>query len=197
VREDPMKGYIYITGTGTDPGAHQNLNDPIFAATPTLGACMPNIRRFVSPGDFVFVVSGATAGVQQYVVGGFRVEDKISALAAYERFPANRLRIGEDGKLLGNIIVDKTGHQHPLDRHDPMTFARRIEDYLVGADPVTLTTPPQVQRGRAETLDRLATILERPRTNRVIDLMGRWAKLDEIQVSQTLDWLRGIASSAQ
>ncbi len=157
---------------------------------------MPNIRRLVLPGDFVFVVSGATKGVQQYVVGGFRVEEKISALAAYERFPANRLHATDDGKIVGNIIVDGTGLQHPLDRHDPKTFSRRIEDYLVGSNAVALETPPEIQRGRTETLDRLATILERPRANRVIDLMGRWAKLDAAQVDQTLDWLRGITNSA-
>jgi hypothetical protein len=156
---------------------------------------MTNIRRLVTLGDFVFVVSGAARGVQQYVVGGFQVQEKISALTAYRRFPENRLHLSEDGILMGNIIVDEKGRQHSLDRHDPKTFTRRIEDYLVGSNPVALTTPGQIERGRAETLEKLSTILEKPRTNRVIDLMGRWAKLDESQVTQTLDWLRGIANT--
>lgn len=191
-----MKGYIYITGTGTDPGVYGNLNDPILTAKPSLGACMPNLRRVVTLGDYVFVVSGATRGVQQYVVGGFQVAEKIDALTAYKRFPENRLRVDELGNVQGNVIVDDSGKQHPLDHHDPLTFTRRIEDYLVGKNPVALTMPDQIERGRAETLEKLATILERPRTNRVIDLMGRWAKLNEGQVNQTLDWLRGIANTS-
>lgn len=190
-----MKGYIYITGSGADPARHRNLNDPMFRGRPTLGACMPNVRRLVLPGDHVFVVSGATAGVQQYVVGGFQVAEKISALAAYQRFPENRLKLDAEGKLVGNIIVEPNGDQHALDRHRPETFSRRIENYLVGMNPVALETPAEVARGRDETLDQLSMILNRPRANRVIDLMGRWAKLDAAQVQNTLDWLRGIKAS--
>lgn len=186
-----MKGYIYISSPGADPGRHANLNDPMFRKTPTLGACMTNIRRLVLPGDHVFVISGSTVGVQQYVVGGFEVAEKISALAAYERFPENRLRL-EGGKLVGNVIVGPDGKQHPLDKHKPNTIASRVQNFLVGVNPVALETPAEVARGRAETLDRLSSILDRPRANRVIDLMGRWAKLDAAQVEQTLNWLRGI-----
>lgn len=187
-----MKGYIYISSPGADPGRNRNLNDPMFRRTPTLGACMTNIRRLVFPGDHVFVISGATKGVQQYVVGGFQVVEKINALAAYERFPDNRLRRDSDGRIIGNIIVDEIGQQHPLDKHAANTFASRIQNYLVGVNPVALETPGEVARGRDETLDRLSSILERPRANRIIDLMGRWAKLDGSQVEKTLDWLRGI-----
>lgn len=187
-----MKGYIYISSPNADPALKRNLNDPMFRKPPTLGGCMPNIRRLVLPGDHVFVISGTTKGVQQYVVGGFQVAEKISALAAFDRFPENRLRRDQEGRLLGNVLVDSRGRQHPLDTHAADTFANRIQNYLVGVNPVALETPGEVARGRSETLDRLSTILERPRANRVIDIMGRWAKLDEAQVEQTLDWLRGI-----
>lgn len=187
-----MKGYIYISSPNADPGQHGNLNDPTFRGTPTLGGCMPNIRRLVSQGDYVFVISGTTKGVQQYVVGGFQIADKISALAAYDRFPEHRLRRDADGTLQGNILIDANGDQHPLDKHRADTFAARIENYLVGVNPVALETPSEIARGRNETLDRLASILERPRANRVIDMMGRWARLDETQINKTLDWLRGI-----
>jgi len=153
---------------------------------------MPNIRRLVLPGDHVFVISGTTKGVQQYVVGGFQVAEKISALAAYERFPEYRLSRSDNGHLDGNVLVTAEGGQHPLDKHKSDTFASRVENYLVGVNPVVLETPGEVARGRNETLDRLAAILERPRANRVIDVMGRWAKLEAPQVEATLDWLRGI-----
>lgn len=153
---------------------------------------MPPIRRLVLPGDHVFVISGATKGVQQYVVGGFQVAEKIDALAAYDRFPENRLQLNAEGKLVGNVLIDGAGNQHPLDTHSADNFARRIENYLVGVDPIALETPAEVARGRSETLDRLSSILEKPRANRVIDVMGRWARLDEAQIEKTLDWLRGI-----
>lgn len=186
-----MKGYIYISGNGADPQANDTLNDPLFGKTPTLGACMPNIRRLVEPGDYVFVISGKTVGVQQYVVGGFRVVEKISALAALDRFPENKLSIDEEGKKRGNIIVMPDGSQSPDDTHDPDTFEDRIQNYLVGVDPVVLETPEEVDVGRNETLEKLASILGRPRGNRVIDVMGRWAKMDAAQVSDMLAWLNG------
>lgn len=192
-----MKGYIYISGQGADPAAHDNLNDPLFEGIPTLGACMPNIRRLVEPGDYVFVISGKTVGVQQYVVGGFKVVEKISALAAFDRFPQNRLAVDEGGKKRGNIIVMSDGTQSPIDRHAADTFEQRITNYLVGVDPVVLKSPSEVEIGRNETLEKLSSILGRPRGNRVIDVMGRWAKLDPSQVSTMLTWLNGAKDRAQ
>lgn len=153
---------------------------------------MPPIRRLVVPGDYVFVVSGTTKGVQQYVVGGFQVAEKIDALAAYNRFPENRLRLNDEGKVVGNVLIDGSGNQHPLDTHSPDNFAGRFKNYLVGINPVALETPAEVARGRDQTLDRLASILDKQRANRVIDVMGRWAKLDASQIEKTLDWLKGI-----
>lgn len=192
-----MKGYVYITGQGADPGLRDNLNDPIFSRVPTLGACMPNIRRFVERGDWIFVVSGKTPQVQQYVVGGLRVAEKIDALAAYRRFPQNRLAVGEDGSKSGNIICNENGEQDPLDDHSQDTFERRLENYIVGDQSVVLTTEQQVQRGREQTLGKLSEILQRPRRNRVIDVMGRMSKLSEPQVRDMLDWLEGIRADAR
>lgn len=187
-----MKGYIYISSPNADPERRRNLNDPIFRKSPSLGGCMPPIRRLVLPGDYVFVISGTTKGVQQYVVGGFQVAEKIDALAAYKRFPENRLQLNSEGKVVGNILIDGNGNQHPLDTHSPNNFARRIENYLVGVNPIALETPAEVARGRSETLNRLSLILEKPQANRVIDVMGRWARLDQAQIEKTLDWLQGI-----
>nr|WP_137117912.1 hypothetical protein [Azospirillum argentinense] len=191
-----MKGYIYITGQGADPAHNNAMKDPLFIRVPTLGACMPNIRRNVSMGDWIFVVSGKTEGVQQYVVGGLRVEEKISALAAYERFPENRLMRGEDGRLVGNIIVQPDGTQHPLDTHKADSFESRIRNYIVGSEAVALTTEQEVRRGRAETLRKLAEIVGRQGGNRVVDLLGRGARrLNEGQVGSLLDWLHDIKSA--
>ncbi|WP_147274946.1 hypothetical protein [Ferruginivarius sediminum] len=187
-----MKGYIYISGTGSDPIVNNNLNDPIFGKPPTLGACMPNIRRFVDVGDFIFVVSGKTEGVQQYVVGGFQVDEKIHALDAYDRFPENHLYVDKNGILQGNIIVTRNGAQHHLDRHSSSTFESRLENYIVGRNPIALTTRREAELGRQQTIGKLADVLGRRRGNRVIDVMARWSKLNENQVTQLIDWLQGI-----
>src|SRR5690348_15731702 len=107
-----MKGYIYTMYEGADPGQGWTMNDPILDGKPTLGACMPNIRRSVDEGDYIFVVSGRVKNIRQFVVGGFQVEEKISTLAAYRRFPENHLAV-ENGQVVGNIIIDQNGKQHP------------------------------------------------------------------------------------
>jgi len=193
-----MKGYIYVAGRGADPALHNDLNDPIFGDVPTLGACMPKIRRAVEKGDHVFVVSGKTEGVQQYVVGGFEVDEKISALAAYRRFPQNRIERRPDGHLVGNIIVNADGSRSPLDEHnedDHQAFERRIQNYIVGSRPVAMTSTEEVQRARHETMGKLAQILQRPPSNRIIDLLGRWRRLDENQVKELFAWLSGIKAT--
>ncbi len=191
-----MKGYIYITGTGTDPSLRSNLNDPLFTRVPTLGACMPNVRRFVTKGDWIFVISGKVAGAEQYVVGGLQVEEKIDALAAYRRFPDNRLTMTTGGLVMGNVIVQADGTQHPLDGHPAETFRERVKNYVVGGNSIALSTPQEVELGRQQTLGKLGDILGRRRgANRVIDAMGRWSKLDEPQVAQMLDWLSGIKAA--
>lgn len=190
-----MKGYVYITGAGADPGAGRYLGDPLFGRTPTLGACMPNIRRSVIPGDWIFVVSSKIPAFQQYVVGGLQVKEKIDALAAYRRFPENRLRRDVDGKIAGNVIVSSKGEQHPLDHHAADSFENRIKNFIVGSNAVSLETEREVALGRDQTLPKLSDLLGK-RGNRVIDVMSRWSRLDEQQIKSMLDWLQGIKTAA-
>jgi Nucleotide modification associated domain 2 len=192
-----VKGYIYITGVGTDPGLLSNLDDPaLFGKTPTLGACMPNIRRFVDPGDYVFVVSGKTPGVDQYVVGGMRVSEKIDAKEAFKRFPENRLRCGDDGKVKGNVIVNADGSQHALDGHKPNEFKGRTVDFLVGKEAIVLRTPKEVELGRKQTVKVLSELLGK-KGDRPIDIIGRMKKLDETQVSELVAWLKHVKAAAR
>jgi hypothetical protein len=156
---------------------------------------MPNIRRMVEKGDYIFVVSGSAAGVQQYVVGGMQVAERISALEAYNRFPQNRLAIGKDGLLKGNIIIDADGKQHPLDGHPAETFENRIKNFIVGTKAISLDTPREVELGRRHTLDKLGDVFGK-RGNRPVDILGRWSKLNEAQVKEVVGWHEGIKRSA-
>ena len=185
-----MKGYIYTMGAGADPGKGWVMNDPIFGDVPTLGACVPNIRRAVEVGDYIFVVSGKVQQVQQFIVGGLRVDEKISALAAYKRFPEYRLNLGDDGNLRGNIIVDGKGQHHPLDGHN--NFERRIQNYIVGKDPIVLERPSEQQAAREDTVNFLSHLFGK-KGRQVFEIIGRHRKMDEAQVKRTINWLKEIS----
>jgi hypothetical protein len=184
-----MKGYIYTMFAGADPGQGWHMTDPIFGKVPTVGACMPNIRRLVVAGDYIFVISGRVPRVRQYVVGGFKVSEKIDALAAYKRFPNNRLKELKDGSLSGNIIVNADGTQSELDYHG--NFEKRVGGYIVGQDPISLDQPHEVEIARDQTLELLRRIFQR-KGKLVSDVIGRWRKLDPNQIEEILLWLRNL-----
>lgn len=190
-----MPSYIYISSTGTDPGSGKRLTDPLFGPVPTLGACIPNLRRLVTKGDWVFVVSGRRSTLPQYIIGGLRVSEKIAALEAYQRFPENRMRVEPDGTVQGNIPIDAEGRQHALDNHSSAGFDRRIEAYLVGDLSVQLASEPEVQLGRERTLPFLSQVKGRP-ANRVFDLIGRASKLTPEDVEKTLRWFEEIKQAS-
>jgi hypothetical protein len=183
------KGYMYITSTGYDPERGKPINDPYLGDVPTLGACMPNVRRAVVPGDHIFLVSGSVRDAQQFVVAGFEVAEKIDAEIAYERFPRLRLHVDKDGNKRGNIIVDEYGEQSPLDSHDG--FEARIHNYIVGRDPVVLTQPGEICRGRAETMAVLQEVFGKEGLA-PINVIGRCSRLDESQIDQVRNWLLRI-----
>jgi hypothetical protein len=181
-----MKGYIYTMYEGADPGRGWVMNDPIFTPQPTLGACVPNIRRAVEVGDYVFAISGRVKAAKQFVVGGFKVAEKIAALAAFGRFPGYRLRELNGGQVYGNVIITPEGNQHHLDHHS--NFERRLENYIVGSDPVFLTNESEYDRSREETVTILQEIFKKS-GDRIFDIIGRQRRMDEAQVGKILDWL--------
>jgi hypothetical protein len=191
-----MKGYIYITGTGADPWLRRGFADPTFGSPPTLGPCMPNIRRAVAIGDWIFIVSGRIPGAPQYIIGGLQVAEKIHAFDAYTRLPKNRLRIDDHGHVMGNIIVQADGSHDPLDWHSDHRFEQRVKNFIIGGGAVVLSTREEVELGRRKTLPILAQIMGRPNATRVIDAMGRVSRLSEAQVEVLLDWFGSIKSES-
>jgi len=185
-----IKGYVSITSSGYDPQKGKHIKDPYLGDVPTLGACRPDIREQVVPGDTIAFISGKISGESQYIFGLFEVDDKISALAAYKMFPQHRLRLRDDGQLTGNIIVNAKGSQHPLDNHS--SFKRRIENYVIGRDPVVLTEPEEIAEAREETLYFLQHLLGQSGTS-PFQLIGRGKRrLDFKQVQELRDWLQSL-----
>lgn len=189
-----MSSGIFITAHGYDPDKGRSIKDPYLGRTPTFGACMPNIRRRVEPGEYIFMISGGVPGVQQYVVGGFEVAAKIDVMTAYKLFPEHHLRRLDNGELTGNIIVNSQGKQHHLDPHPSDTFERRIENYIVGRDPIVLTAPHEIARGREETIEILRSIFRKTGA-RPVDIIGRGGrKMDLSQAMDLRDWLLSVKS---
>ena len=189
-----MIGKIFVTSSGFDPEKGKDVKDPYLGPKPSLGACRPDIRRQLQKGDEIFVVSGKIRNVAQFVIGGFEIEEKISALEAYHRFPGQRLRLGDDGQVTGNVIVDVDGKQHKLDHHDK--FDHRIENYIVGRNPIAIMTPEEVAEGRRWTLEILRDVFQR-KGNSIRELMGRGRNLSEKQVLKLRAHLDAVKKKAR
>ncbi len=182
-----MIGKIFITRTGYDPQLGKHVKDPYIGPRPTLGACRPDVRRQLKQGDHIFVISGKIPGINQFVMAGFEIESKIDASRAYRLFPEHRLRKLEDGQLTGNIIVNADGKQHKLDDHT--AFEKRIHNYVVGTNLISLSTPDEINAGRNQTLDALRDILRKKGASPCA-VVGRWGtNLAEKQVLELREWL--------
>jgi hypothetical protein len=189
-----MVGKIFITRSGYDPELGKHVKDPYLGPCPTLGACRPDIRRRMEPGDHIFVISGKIPQVNQFIMGGFEIEAKIDANDAYRLFPEQRLRMLPDGQLTGNIIVNASGKQHELDDHT--SFDKRLKNYVIGTNLLALCTPPEIAAGRSQTLEVLRQILQKDGGSPK-DIVGRWgANLNEVQILQLRDWLAALKRSS-
>jgi len=185
-----MTGKIFITRSGYDPQLGKHVKDPYLGPSPTLGACRPDIRRQLKIGDHIFVISGKIRHTNQFVMGGFEIESKIHALEAFDLFPKLRLRNLHDGQLTGNIIVSADGSQHELDNHS--AFDRRIENYVIGTNLISLTSPEEIAEGRKQTLEALCDILHK-KGESPIAVVGRFGtQLSDIQVFQLREWLATV-----
>lgn len=172
----------------------KHVKDPYLGAHPTLGACRPDIRKQLKNGDHIFVISGRIPDFNQFVMGGFEIESKIPAIEAYRLFPDLRLRQLQDGQLTGNIIVTADGRQHELDNHN--SFDRRVQNYVIGTNPIVLLTPDEISEGRKQTLEALRDIL-RKNGKTPFEVVGRFGtQLTDQQVVQLRDWLEAIKHAA-
>jgi hypothetical protein len=189
-----MVGKIFITRSGYDPQVGKHIKDPYLGPCPTLGACRPDIRRELKKGDHIFVISGRVPSFSQFVMGGFEIEAKIPAIEAYRLFPELRLRRLPDGQLTGNVIVAADGRQHELDDHS--SFDRRIQNYVIGTNPIALETEGEITEGRKQTLEALRQILKRNGES-PFEVVGRFGtKLSEKQVLELRDWLEAVKRAA-
>jgi hypothetical protein len=135
-------------------------------------------------------------GFSQVVLGGFEVAEKISAIEAYERFPEQRLRLLPNGEVTGNVIVSAEGKQHALDHHDRRKFDQRIENYLVGTNPIALLTLEEIEEGRLRTLEILQEVFGK-NGDSIREIMGRNRNMTEIQVDKLRKLLDEVKDSAR
>jgi len=185
-----MLGKIFITRSGYDPQAGRHVKDPYLGENPSLGACRPDIRKRLNEGDHIFSISGKIPHLDQYVMGGFEIAAKMSALEAYQMYPEQRLREMEDGQLSGNIIVNSDGKQHELDDHK--SFDERIKNYVIGRNRIALSTDEEIAKGRAQTLEALQDILHKSGKS-PFQVVGRFgSSLTEGQIIQLRKWLASI-----
>ncbi len=190
-----MIGKIFITRSGYDPQLGKHVKDPYLGPCPTLGACRPDIRRQLEKGDHIFVISGKIPDFNQFVMGGFEIESKIPAIEAYRLFPELRLRRLRDRQVTGNIILTADGRQHELDDHN--SFDRRIKNYVIGTNLISLTTPDEIAEGRKETLDALRDILHK-KGNSPFAVVGHFGtRLTDKQVLQLREWLAALKRGAK
>jgi len=189
-----MIGKIFVTSSGYDPEKGKDVKDPYLGPNPSLGACRPDIREQLQKGDHVFVVSGKVRNVAQVVLGGFEILEKISAIEAYERFPEQRLVLGPDGQVSGNVIVTADGKQHELDHHNQ--FARRIQNYLVGTNPIALVTPEELEEGRRRTLEILREVFQK-KGNSIREIIGRCRNLTDKQILKLRALLDAVKDTAR
>jgi hypothetical protein len=189
-----MIGKIFITRSGYDPQVGKHIKDPYLGPCPTLGACRPDVRRQLQKGDHIFVISGRVPDFNQFIMGGFEIESKIPAIEAYRLLPDLRLRRLQDGQLTGNIIVTPDGRQHELDDHS--SFSRRIQNYVIGTNLISLVTPPEIVEGRKQTLEALREILQKNGKS-PFEVVGRFGtKLSEKQILQLREWLEAVKRAA-
>lgn len=184
-----MKGYIYKLYKGADPHVGWTFNDPIFSKRASLGACMPNIRSAVDIGDWVFCISGKIAEKAPYIVGGFQVDEKISAIEANLKYPEFRLQKNEKGQIVGNIIVDNDGNHHPLDDHN--NYEKRSRNYILGRNKIYIESKPSIELGRLKTLEILQAVFDK-KVNRLDDIVPRWRKMNEQQIEAMVGELKKI-----
>ncbi|MCX2473529.1 MULTISPECIES: hypothetical protein [Pedobacter] len=184
-----MKGYIYTMFKGADPSMGWDMTDPIFTKVPTMGACRPDIRRAVERGDYIFSVSGRIVNVKPHIVGAFSVDDKINSLAAFDRFPENRMEVDQEGKFHGNIIFDKNGNHLPFDYHT--NHDRRIDNYIIGKDAIFFDAEEEIKKAKEETVAVLNDIFGK-NEEKVHKILGRWRKMDSAQVNDLLSWMNRI-----
>ena len=98
----------------------------------------------------------------------------------------------DDGQLTGNIVVDANGAQHELDTHDPATFAKRVPNYIVGTNCISLVNPKEIALGREQTLDVLREIFKK-NGGSPCEIVGHYgSKLTEDQVHKLREWLLSL-----
>jgi hypothetical protein len=104
-----MVGKIFITRQGYDPQLGKHVKDPYLGPNPTLGACRPDVRKQLTKGDHIFVISGKVPGAPQYVMAGFEIAAKIDGLTPTSSYRSTGCICSQMASSTGISSVVPTG----------------------------------------------------------------------------------------
>ncbi len=104
------------------------------------------------------------------------------------------MRVLPDGQVTGNVIVAADGTQHERDHHNQ--FARRIQNYLVGTNPIALLTPEELDEGRRRTLEILGEVFQK-KGNSIREIIGRCRNLTDKQILKLRALLDAVKKTAR
>ncbi len=191
-----MEGRIYISGAFTNikyvkckPNKNWLDNDPHFwNEPPTWGICRTDFRKRLDKNDYIFFVLPKEAELPQMIYGYIKIQESISHMEAYNRFPQKRMKNNNPN---GNIIVDKFGNYNRFDNNIHKDKFERIKNYYIIGDKnnSSFLLPGKIIKLSKYFLPTLQNIFN-SKAEDIFGIIGRKGRiLNDAQIIKLLNWL--------
>lgn len=191
-----MEGRIYISGAFTNikyakckPNKNWLDNDPHFwNEPPTWGICRTDFRKKLDKNDYIFFVLPKEAELPQMIYGYIKIQESISHVEAYNRFPQKRMKNNNPN---GNIIVDEFGNYNRFDNNVHKDKFERIKNYYIIGDKnnSSFLRPREIIKLSKYFLPTLQNIFNSKAAD-IFGIIGRKGRiLNDAQIIKLLNWL--------
>lgn len=164
-------------------------NDPHFwNSPPTWGICRTGFKKNLGEGDYVFFVLPNNSELPQMIYAYMRIEEKITHLDAYPRFPQKRMGNKNPN---GNIIVNQDGSYSKFDLEIHKDRFNEITNYyLVGSKSESkFLTSKEIEYLSRDFLKILQQVFNTNLTT-IFKIIGRKGRvLNPGQIQTLLNWL--------
>ena len=107
-------------------------------------------------------------------------------------YAAQIRRKQEDGSYRGNIIIDESGNHLAHDYH--ANFERRLDNYILGKNPIVIDKSEEIEQARLETLEILKDVFKKDGES-VYKVIGRFRKMNEEQIEKLVGWMEKIKAN--